>query len=106
MSDKQSDNSEQINIKVIKLCGGQFTFKINRKTKLKKLMDKYCDRLGVSSSEVVFVYARYRINGKDTVESLGMQKGDVIQVFIKSEFMRIKVTKSDGDVTHSSIKRN
>ena len=105
MSDKESDDSEHINIMVTKVCGGRLNFKISRKAKLKEMMDKYCDHLGVSSSEVAFVYAIHRINGEDTIESLDMQKGDVIQVFRISELIRIKVTKSDGVSAHFCVKR-
>ena len=96
MSDKESDDSEHINIQVTKVYGGRFNLKIKRNTKIEKLMDKYCDRLRLQRSEVTFAYKRSTIVDEDTVESLDMQEGDIIKVFLQSQLINLTVANLDG----------
>lgn len=56
-------------------------FKIKSATPLKRLFDKYCDRNNVRDREsVVFLYENKRLNGSQTVDSLGMVNEDIIYV--------------------------
>ena len=105
MSKEGSAYSNFINIVVSQLGGCLLYFRVSRKVRLKRLMDKYCDCVRVSRSEVAFVYARSKTNDEDTAESLNMQERDVIQVYKKSELVRIKVIHSERDIIRFRIHR-
>ena len=122
MSDKTSEKSEQINITVSNLDGVVTYFCFQRKTKLKKMMDMYCERLRIPRTDVVFLHASSVVNDDDTIESLDMQEGDIIEVFpsykrmdclekicktesSKSKLINIKVKRMYGGVFNVKVKR-
>ena len=59
-------------------------FKIKRTTQLKKLMDKYCERQGITNvNNVRFLFDGERLIDTNTPEELQMQNGDEIDVVIE-----------------------
>ena len=54
---EESAGSTHINIKVKAQDGSEVFFKIKRSTNLKKLMEAYCSRQGVSSISLVFTWS-------------------------------------------------
>lgn len=77
----ESTGTEHINIKVTGQDGNTVHFKIKRKTPLRKLMNAYCDRAGLTSSMVRFRFDGNPINETDTPTELDMEDGDSIDVF-------------------------
>ncbi|KYQ90886.1 small ubiquitin-like protein [Tieghemostelium lacteum] len=75
---KPSD--EQINIKVINQANQEVYFKIKKTTPLRKLMDSYCSRQGVSQNSIRFLYDGQRLDQNATPASLGMENNDIIDV--------------------------
>ena len=96
---------EEINVRVFGVGGSPNYFYIKRKTKLKRLMDKYCDCIRVPRLEFTFKFGESRINDEDTAESLDMHEGDEIRAFLKPKRMIIKVINSDGDVMRFNLDR-
>ena len=70
--------SEHIHLKVATQDGNELYFKCKVTTPLKKLMDAFCNRQGVSSNSVRFMFDGNRINELQTPEQLYMEDGDEI----------------------------
>merc|ERR1712110_1083969 len=60
--------------------GSEVQFKIKKSTPLRKLMDAYCSRLGLTASQVRFMVDGERISADDTAEKLGLGDEDLIDV--------------------------
>ncbi|SOV11577.1 small ubiquitin-related modifier [Plasmodium sp. gorilla clade G2] len=78
-----NNQGEHIQVKVRSPDGAEVFFKIKRKTKLEKLMEVYCNRLGQSMEAVRFLYDGDRIHGDNTPEQLGIEDGDVIDAMVQ-----------------------
>lgn len=74
---------QHINIKVKAQDGTEIFFKIKRTTQLKKLMDAYCTRQGLSSAQCRFIFDGERIKDDDTPDNLEMENGDEIDVMVE-----------------------
>jgi hypothetical protein len=61
---------EAITIKVRDNRGSEIVFKIKKSTKLNKLMDAFCERMGKSPIQARFFWDGTRITGEDTLESV------------------------------------
>ena len=72
-----------INIKVKAQDGTEIFFKIKRSTQLKKLMDAYCTRQGLSINQCRFIFDGERLKDDDTPEKLEMENGDEIDVMVE-----------------------
>ncbi|EUD68182.1 hypothetical protein C922_01200 [Plasmodium inui San Antonio 1] len=77
------NQGEHIQVKVRSPDGAEVFFKIKRKTKLEKLMEVYCNRLGQSMEAVRFLYDGDRIHGDNTPDQLGIEDGDVIDAMVQ-----------------------
>ncbi|VWU51019.1 small ubiquitin-related modifier [Hepatocystis sp. ex Piliocolobus tephrosceles] len=78
-----SSHSEHIQVKVRSPDGAEVFFKIKKQTKLEKLMEVYCSRLGQSSDAVRFLFDGDRIHGENTPDQLGIEDGDVIDAMVQ-----------------------
>ena len=74
---------EQLNIKVKAQDGTEIFFKIKKSTQLKKLMDAYCQRQGLSNNQCRFIFDGERIKEDDTPDTLEMENGDEIDVMVE-----------------------
>eukprot|EP00347_Sterkiella_histriomuscorum_P010877 403374578 len=72
-----------INIKVKAQDGTEIFFKIKRTTQLKKLMDAYVNRQGLSSNQCRFIFDGERLKDDDTPDKLEMENGDEIDVMVE-----------------------
>ena len=75
--------NDRITLKVRSQEGSELVFKIKKNTELKKLMDNYCSRLGISSTSWRFIYDGERIKANNTAEELQMEDGDEIDVMLE-----------------------
>ena len=75
--------AEQLNIKVKAQDGTEIFFKIKKSTQLKKLMDAYCQRQGLSNNQCRFIFDGERIKDDDTPDNLEMENGDEIDVMVE-----------------------
>ncbi|EGI63783.1 Small ubiquitin-related modifier 3 [Acromyrmex echinatior] len=73
--------SEHINLKVLGQDNAVVQFKIKKHTPLRKLMNAYCDRVGLAIAAVRFRFDGQPINELDTPTSLEMEEGDTIEVY-------------------------
>ena len=77
-------NNDIIHLKVRSQDDDEVFFKIKRSTQLKKLMDKYCERQGISNiNNVRFLFDGERLVETNTPDELQMQNGDEIDVVIE-----------------------
>eukprot|EP00397_Hematodinium_sp_SG-2012_P066366 GEMP01099199.1.p1 GENE.GEMP01099199.1~~GEMP01099199.1.p1 ORF type:complete len:109 (+),score=18.28 GEMP01099199.1:62-388(+) len=72
-----------IQLKVKDQHGAEVQFKIKRTTALRKLMEAYCQRLGMNSTQVRFMVDGERISADDTAEKLGLEDDDLIDVAVE-----------------------
>ncbi|KAL5962530.1 Small ubiquitin-related modifier 2-A [Taenia solium] len=74
-------NNEPINLTVHGQDGSVIHFKIKRTTPFKKLMNAYCQRLGLTLANVRFTCDGEHVQYEDTPESLDLHDNDTIEVF-------------------------
>lgn len=72
---------EPINISVKGSDSAEVQFKIKKKTIMSKLIKAYCDKKSIAPSSIRFVFDGARVQGDVTAEALGLEDGDVIDVF-------------------------
>lgn len=76
--------SEIINIKVVDQEDQEVLFKIKKSTALKKMIDAYCDRKGITDRNAIrFSYRGERIRENNTPKELEMEDGDTIDVLLQ-----------------------
>ena len=63
--------------------GEEVFFKIKSTTQLKKLMDAYCQRQGLSANNVRFLFDGERLHETQTPKELNMENGDEIDVLVE-----------------------
>lgn len=71
-------SNEHINLKVVGSDSSEVMFKIKRTTKLSKLMQAYCSRVGQASNSLRFLVDGERISGDDTPNTLDLEDGSAI----------------------------
>ena len=74
-----------INLKVVTRDGDEMHFKCKYTDPLRRLMYAWCNRQGVSTLSVRFLFDGSRINETQTVEQLDMEDGDVIDVMVEEQ---------------------
>ena len=80
----KTENDEIIHLKVKSNDHEEIFFKIKKVTPLKKLMEKYCERMGLSNlNNVRFLFDGERIVPSNTPAQLNMQNGDEIDVYVE-----------------------
>ncbi|PHR70881.1 MAG: hypothetical protein COA67_07760 [Lutibacter sp.] len=73
----------QVSLKVVNADGAEMYFKIKRGTQLKKLMDAYCKKQGISRSSVRFLFDGSPIDENKTPDDIGMEDDDVIDAMVE-----------------------
>eukprot|EP00735_Rhodelphis_limneticus_P013297 TRINITY_DN690_c0_g1::TRINITY_DN690_c0_g1_i1::g.28787::m.28787 TRINITY_DN690_c0_g1::TRINITY_DN690_c0_g1_i1::g.28787 ORF type:complete len:100 (+),score=37.94,sp/P55857/SUMO1_ORYSJ/55.10/7e-31,Rad60-SLD/PF11976.3/1.3e-25,ubiquitin/PF00240.18/2.4e-08 TRINITY_DN690_c0_g1_i1:87-386(+) len=76
----EAAGGDQINIKVKAQDGNEVYFKIKKTTKMVKVIQAYCTRVGVAKESQVFLFDGERIRDDATPEELEMEDGDAIDV--------------------------
>ncbi|EGW08345.1 Small ubiquitin-related modifier 1 [Cricetulus griseus] len=77
----EDKKEEVIKIKVIAQDGNEIHFKVKMTTQLKKLKETYCQRQGVPSNSLKFLFEGQRIADTHTPEELEMEEEDMIEVY-------------------------
>merc|ERR1712013_766872 len=73
---------EHLNLKVKAQDGTEVYFKVKKTTKLKKLMDAYCARVGKEAGSIRFLFDGDRIAPDSTPNDLGMEDEDEIDAMV------------------------
>ena len=81
--EKKPGDVNQINLKVVTQDGNEIFFQCFMATPLDKLMKAFCNRNGVASNSVRFLFDGERINGRQTPQELDMEDGDAIDVMVE-----------------------
>ena len=68
--EEKKEGGEHINLKVVTQDGNEIYFKCKQTTPLNKLMDAFCNRQGVSSNSVRFLFDGNRINETQTPQQV------------------------------------
>ena len=71
----RSMQDKQISLWVATMDGNEIAFKCKVTTPLKRLMDAFCNRQGVSSDDLYFRFDGNRIHERQTPEQLDMEDG-------------------------------
>jgi small ubiquitin-related modifier len=108
----KTENEEIIHLKVKSNDHEEIFFKIKKVTPLKKLMEKYCERMGLSNlNNVRFLFDGERIVPSNTPAQLNMQNGDEIDVYVEQHGGLLKGTyclgneqDNDGNSNWSRVK--
>jgi len=79
----QDKGNEHINVKVKAQDGTEIYFKIKRTTQLKKLMEAYCQRQGLTMNQCRFIFDGEKLKEDDSPEKLEMENGDEIDVMVE-----------------------
>merc|ERR1712217_1001858 len=103
-----------IQLKVKDQQGSEVQFKIKKSTPLRKLMDAYCSRLGLTASQVRFMVDGERISADDTAEKLGLEDEDLIDVVMEQTGggdeaaapIQLKVKDQQGSEVQFKIKKS
>merc|ERR1719277_2640811 len=104
-----------IQLKVKDQQGSEVQFKIKKSTPLRKLMDAYCSRLGLTASQVRFMVDGERISADDTAEKLGLEDEDLIDVAMEqtgggddaaAAHIQLKVKDQQGSEVQFKIKKS
>ena len=74
---------EQLSIKVVSQSGDETVFKLKKTTPLKKMMNAYAERQGVSLISMKFLFDGARIQPESTPEQLKMTDGEQIDVVLE-----------------------
>ena len=77
---ENNEDSKHINLKVKGQDKSSVQFKVLKNAPLQKLMNVYCDRLGLNRRELRFLYDGQRIQDYDTPLSFEMEENDEIDV--------------------------
>merc|ERR1719361_869839 len=72
-----------INLKVKSQDGNEVYFKVKHTTKLSKLMNAYCNRVGKELSAVRFLFDGERLQPDATPEQLDMEDEDEIDAMVE-----------------------
>merc|ERR1712034_297360 len=72
-----------INLKVKSQDGNEVYFKVKQTTKLSKLMNAYCNRVGKELSAVRFLFDGERLQPDSTPEQLDMEDEDEIDAMFE-----------------------
>jgi small ubiquitin-related modifier len=78
---KEETNSEYIKIRVVDADSIEVQFKAKKTTNMGKLMQSYSDRKNVDLNVLRFLFDDRRIKADDTPKELGLEDGDIIEVF-------------------------
>ena len=65
--------------------GTEVYFKVKKTTKLKKLMDAYCARVGKEAGSIRFLFDGDRIQEDATPDQLGMEDEDEIDAMVEQQ---------------------
>jgi small ubiquitin-related modifier len=76
-------STEHINLKVTSQNGEEVHFKIKKTTPLAKLMDTYCQRMGLSRNSIRFLFEGSRLQDQQTPKELEMEDGDSIDAMLE-----------------------
>lgn len=84
MEEKEQKPDVIIQLRVVDQNGQEVLFKIKKTTQLKKLMDAYCDRKGITDRGAVrFSFNGERIREDSTPKELGIEENDSIDVLLQ-----------------------
>lgn len=79
----QAAAQQQVSLKVVNADGAEMFFKIKKGTQLKKLIDAYCKKQGITRASVRFLFDGSPIDESKTPEDLGMEDDDVIDAMVE-----------------------
>ncbi|KCV71472.1 hypothetical protein H696_02418 [Fonticula alba] len=80
--EKPQIKSDVVSIKVMNQDQSAITFKLKRTMPLRKVIDAYCERMGIQKSGFRFCFDGERIHEDQTPEELDMQDDDIIEVML------------------------
>jgi small ubiquitin-related modifier len=80
---EEGEGDGTLSIRVRDQHGGEVVFKVKRTTKMKRVLQAFCDRKGWNPTEVRFTFDGLRVNDDMSPEDLGMESNDSIDAFLE-----------------------
>ncbi|KAI5188737.1 small ubiquitin-related modifier [Nematocida minor] len=78
---KEENPKPTLQLKVTDQTQKTSTFVMKKKTKLSKLFKEYSERAELNAHKLRFVHKGVTLSGEDTPESVGLESGDLLEVF-------------------------
>ena len=104
LGDDASENQAEapITLKVRDQSGEEMFFKVKKGTAMKKIMQAFADRKGVSLEVLRFTIDGTRVNAEDTPKMLEMEDGDQIDVLLQ-QLGGADLEKSGGAASEEKV---
>lgn len=83
LAEQPVEQPDRISLRVVAQDGGEVFFKVRKNTPFIKISKAYCDKKGISSASVRFLFDGQRLNPDDTPEKLQMEDDDVIDALLE-----------------------
>lgn len=80
--DVKPDTDVRLVIKVVSQNGSEMCFQIKNSTRMSKMIETYCSRMGCSPDSVRFLYDGVRVQPESTPMALGLKNNDVIDAML------------------------
>lgn len=80
--DVKPDADARLTIKVVSQNGSEVFFQIKNNTRMSKMIDTYCTRMGCNPNSVRFLYDGVRVQPDSTPIDLGLKNNDVIDAML------------------------
>ena len=80
---EEGQNEATLSIRVRDQHQGEVVFKVKRTTKMKRVLQAFCDRKGWQASQVRFAFDGQRVDEDMSPEDLGMEDNDTIDAFLE-----------------------
>ena len=78
-------STELIHIKVTSSVYEELIFKVKKTTLFEKIKDKYCERFGITKSDVRFLFDGDNIKDNQTPKEIGIEDGFSIDCIIEQK---------------------
>jgi small ubiquitin-related modifier len=80
---EEGDAEGTLSIRVRDQNQGEVVFKVKRTTKMKRVLQAFCDRKGWQSNQVRFAFDGQRVDEDMSPDDLGMESNDTIDAFLE-----------------------
>lgn len=80
---EETEADGTLSIRVRDQHQGEVVFKVKRTTKMKRVLQAFCDRKGWQAGQVRFAFDGQRVDEEMSPEDLGMESNDCIDAFLE-----------------------
>lgn len=81
--DIKPGQSDQLNIQVQNSDGSKVKFRVKRVTRMEKVFEAYCKKMGLNINQIRFIFDGNKIGKQQTPEELELEDNDLIEVVVE-----------------------